>query len=314
MWNTIAAMLSRLSFGSITMALFIFKISSLIIHLINCLIIKKLTKSNKYMLLYGINPLVLLELLSNVHNDIYLIFFVLLSLYFLIKKKNICLTILFLILSIALKYSTVLIVPFILLYCFRKKTLPKRILWCCLTGIIIVLFVILLYMPFYRDITIFTNMLAQDGKYSQSIMALLMDRTKANTFFRGINKFRIPLFAIIYCIILIKSIFNRNSSIKHLMKNYNLIMLVFIFICLTTFQRWYVLWLLPTIIWQNKNMRYFIINITITGMIPLFTYFKVKHEIFRRGLYYSLMMIVLAVIFTIAYKILKRMRKYICQD
>ena len=72
------------------------------------------------MLLYGLNPLILIELLSNVHNDIYLILFLLLALYFLVRKKNILLTTVFLAFSMAIKFSTILIVPFILLYCFRK--------------------------------------------------------------------------------------------------------------------------------------------------------------------------------------------------
>ena len=305
-WNIISTLLVSLSFGKITLALFIFKIASMIIHVSNCVIIKKITKSNKYMLLYGLNPLVLIELLSNVHNDVYLIFFLLVSLYYLIKKKNIYLTILFLILSIAIKYSTVLIVPFILLYYFRKKSIPKRILYCCISGIVIIVSVALLYLPFYRDITIFKNMLAQDEKFSQSIMSLLVVKMKNNSIFDKINKHKIHLFAIIYGSLVVRTLFKRKFNFKYVMKKYNISMLIFIFICLTTFQRWYVLWLLPTIMWQNKKMKNFILNLTILGIIPSFIFFLVGNESYKLGIYYSITIIMLALIFTLIEAKLKK--------
>ena len=65
LYNTLSIGLSSLSFGNITIALFIFKIASLIVHIINCYLIKKITKNNKYVLLYGLNPLILIEFLAN---------------------------------------------------------------------------------------------------------------------------------------------------------------------------------------------------------------------------------------------------------
>ena len=295
LYNIISIILSFFSFGNITLALYIFKMVSLIVHILNSVIIGKITKSKKYMLLYGLNPLILIELLSNVHNDIYLILFLLLALYFLVRKKNILLTTVFLAFSMAIKFSTILIVPFILLYCFRKEKIFKRIKYCVLCGISIVTIVLLLYMPFYKDFSIFTNMLVQGGRYSQSIMTLLMVKLRGNNIFEKINKFKLPIFAIIYAIIVIRILFARKINLKNILNKYNLLMLIFIFICLTNFQRWYILWLIPTIIWQNKYMRYFIINLTFTSIIPLYAYFKIENDAFSKGIYYSLMTIVLAI-------------------
>ena len=311
-WNAISIGLVSLSFGSVTAALFIFKIASLLIHICNCYIIGKLTKGKKYILLYGLNPLILIELLSNVHNDIYLILFFLLSLYFLIKKKNIYLTVLFLVLSITIKYSTVLIIPFILLYYFRKESIFKRLCYCSIAGVIIVLCTILLYMPFYRDISIFTNMLVQDGKFTQSIMALLMVKMKDYQFvFNVINHIKLPILAIMYLVMLVKMLLRKKLSFKYVMNSYNIIMLMFIIFCLTTFQKWYVLWLIPTIIWKNKYMRYFILNLTITAIIPSYNYFKIENDAFSEGIYYSLIIIVLSlaliIIKTIYDKVVYRM-------
>ena len=312
-WNSIAKLLVSLSFGKVTIALFIFKIASLLIHVLNSYLIYKISKSNKYMLLYGLNPLVLIELLSNVHNDIYLILFILLSLYFLIRKKNICFTLIFLALSIAIKYSTVLIVPFILIYCFKDKNIPKRILYCLITGISITVLVIMFYLPYYRDISIFTNMLVQDGKYTQSIMALLFVKMNQNHLFKIINTFKLPIFALIYLITLLQVLVKNNINLKYIMKKYNMIMLIFIFVILTTFQKWYILWILPTMIWQNKNMRNFILSLTIAGIIPSLPYFCIENDAFSYGINYSLNIILFSTIIVLI-NIIKTKRRVKCQD
>ena len=293
LWNSIAKLLVSFSFGNVTIALFIFKIASYLIHVLNSYLIYKITKSSKYMLLYGLNPLILVEFLGNVHNDIYLVLFILLALYFLIRKKSKIFTMLFLALSVSIKYSTVLLVPFILIYCFKDKTIPKRILYCLLSGLGIIALVVLLYLPYYRDFTIFTNMLVQGSKYSQSIMLILMEKIDRNIF-NVINSYSIPIFAILYITILTVLIFKKKIIFKDIVIKYNFIMLIFIFVILTTFQKWYILWLIPTIIWQSKNMRKFLIYLTITGLIPSLHYFMVGGDPYIIGITYSLKMLVIS--------------------
>ena len=283
----------KFSFGSITIALFVFKFVAFLIHVLNSYIIYKITKSRKYMLLYALNPLVLIELLSNVHNDIYLILFILLALYFLIRKKNIYLTILFLALSVSVKYSSAFLVPFILMYYFRNKTVPKKIMYCLISGLSIISIVILFYLPYYEDYTVFTNMLAQGNKYSQSIPAFLMKKVGGNIF-NIVKTITIPSFIGVYIVLVGIMLFKKQITLKKLMKEYNFIMLIFIFLVLTTFQKWYVLWILPTIIWQNKQMRNFIIYLTITAIVPSIGYFLSQGDPFMAGISYSIKMLILS--------------------
>ena len=294
LWNSIAKLLVSFSFGNVTIALFVFKIASYLIHILNTYLIYKISKSKKYMLIYGLNPLILLEFLSNVHNDIYLVLFILLTLYFLVKGKNIYFTIIFLALSVSIKYSTLLLVPFILIYCFRDKTIPKRILYCFVSGISIIGLVVLMYLPYYRDYTIFTNMLVQGSRYSQSILTFLM--LKGNkSIFELISKLIRPIFIIIYIYILAFYVFKRKITLKELMRSYNFVMLVFIFLVLTNFQKWYILWIFPTIIWQTKNMRKFIMYLTITAIIPSMGYFCVQGDPYTIGMIYSTTILLLSV-------------------
>jgi len=236
-----------------------------------------------------------MEFLGSVHNDIYLIFFVLLALYYLIRKKNIYYTILFLALSISIKFSTVLLVPFILIYYFRNQTIPKRILYCFISGISIIGIVVLLYLPYYQDYTIFTNMLVQGGKYSQSIMMYLLLTLKPENF-EMVSKLLIPIFAIMYATGVVILLFKKQLNLREILSKYNIFMLIFIFVVLTNFQRWYVLWLLPTMIWQTKQMRQFILYITITAIIPTLNYFTVEAEPYYLGLQYSVSIIAMSVL------------------
>lgn len=293
LWNSVAKFLVSFSFGNLTVALLIFKLASYLIHVLNSYLIYKITKSSKHMLLYGLNPLILVEFLSNVHNDIYLVLFILLALYFLIRKKNIYFSIIFLALSISIKYSTVLLVPFVLIYCFRNNSIPKRILYCFISGFSIIVLVILFYLPYYRDLSIFTNMLVQGTKYSQSIMLYLMEKIPYNIF-RWIDSLKMLIFAIIYVIILIVLLFTRNITAKKMFRKYNITMLIFIFIVLTNFQKWYILWLFPTIPWQGKNMRKFIIYLTIVALIPSMGYFMVGGDPYTLGISYSIQMLIIS--------------------
>ena len=295
LWNIIAEFLVKLSFGSITIALFVFKIASLLVHILNSYFIYKITKSRKYMLLYGLNPLVLIELLSNVHNDIYLILFIILAIYFLLRKKNIYLTILFLALSVSVKYSTAFLVPFILIYCFKNEKISKRILFCTISGFSIIAIVALFYLRYYEDYTVFTNMLVQGNKYSQSILAFLMKRANENVF-NIVKAISMPAFISIYILSVLTVLFRKKVNLKQLMRKYNFIMLIFIFIVLTTFQKWYVLWLLPTIIWQSRRMRNFYLYLTITAIVPSIGYFLSQGDPFMVGISYSIKMLVLSTI------------------
>ena len=307
-WNGLAILLVSLSFGKVTVALYIFKIANLLVHILNCYLIYKITKSTKKVLLYGLNPLVLIELLSNVHNDIYLILSILLALYFLLEKKNIYLTILALGISVAIKYSTVLLIPFLLLYYFKDKSIAKRLGYCIITGIAIIGITIILYLPFYRDISIFTNMLAQGSRYSQSIMLLLMKIIPQPTF-RIINLLRIPLFLIIYSICLIRILLTNNIKKDILFKNYNILMIIFIFFILTNFQKWYILWLLPTMFYAGKQQKIIILFLTISAIIPSWQYFKIESDSYLAGIGYAFLVLLITMILFNGYELINTIKK-----
>ena len=89
-WTLICRFVAFLSFGSVDFGLLLFKLFALLVHVLNCYLIYKITNRKMFALLYGLNPLLLLEGIVCVHNDIFVILFTLISLYFLLKKKLYC--------------------------------------------------------------------------------------------------------------------------------------------------------------------------------------------------------------------------------
>ena len=67
LWTTICTGLSALSFGNINVALLIYKLANAIVHILNCLLIYKITKRKTLVVLYGLNPFILFEGIANAH-------------------------------------------------------------------------------------------------------------------------------------------------------------------------------------------------------------------------------------------------------
>ena len=135
LWTLICKLLTSISFGNIDVALAIFKGTNLIVHLINCLLIWKIAHKKKFVLIYGTNPAILFEALSNVHNDIFRVLFILLAIYFVTKKNNLKLSVAIVAMATAIKYLGILILPFIILYHLRKKNILEKIKYCVLYGL-----------------------------------------------------------------------------------------------------------------------------------------------------------------------------------
>lgn len=259
LWNFFAKILVSFSFGNVTIALYTFKLSALIVHILNCYIIYKITSNTKYVIMYGLNPAILIEALSNVHNDLYLIFMIQLAMYFLRNKKNIFFASIFLAFSIAIKYVTALLVPFILIYYFKDKNISKKIFFCFITGIFIILLVVIMYLPYYKDSSIYTNMLVQDFKFTQSIMTILLLSLDIKVFMI-IYMLRIPIFLVIYVITLIILLLKKEIKFEKICNTWSIFMFVFIFLVITNYQSWYFLWMFPVVFFTSPKVKEFVLS------------------------------------------------------
>lgn len=272
LWTLICSALTALSFGNVTIALFLFKLFNLSMHLLSCFMIHKITKKKMLVLLYALNPIILLEGLMDVHNEIFMITLILFAIYYTIRKKNLWLAVLFLALATAIKYFAILLLPFLVLYLLREKTIGKRIGYCILAGIEFLGILCLLYFIYFQDFSFLNVFSIQQNKYNSSIYYLLyslIGKNATNT----IKWVLLTIFAISYIGLAIRYLLKKEIIFRKLIRKYEAILFVFIFFLITNFNSWYLLWLVPTIFWlKPRHIKYLLILYTFAYILKFFTF------------------------------------------
>lgn len=114
-------------FGNFIITLFSFKLLSALFYLGTAFLIWKISRNMLSLILFSFNPLIVIETLMSSHNDIAMIFLVLLS-FFLLTRKKIFLGVLFFVLSILIKYSTIILIP-VFSYILWRLINNKEINW-----------------------------------------------------------------------------------------------------------------------------------------------------------------------------------------
>lgn len=257
-WTIICGILSTFSMGNLILGLFTFKIASIIVHILNCYMIFKISKKNIFVLMYGLNPFVLIEGIGNMHNDIYMMLFVLVAIYFLTKKKNIILSLLFLSFSVNIKFVMVLLLPYFVIYHLREMNLKQRILGCIKYGIIFLIMFVIPYLLYMKDFSIFTCFFVQRERYARGVYRFLK-LFLSNNILNIIKNSCLIIFCIIYIIRCFKLLFNKKISFRKEMQECFYFIFVFIFTLLTNFQAWYLIWISTFMIWQkSKNIKFII--------------------------------------------------------
>lgn len=251
---------STLSFKNVTICLLMYKLVNLIIHLANTYLIYKITGKKQFSMLYGLNPFVLIESMINVHNDIIVIFFIFVALYFLLKKKNLTICVVFLSISAGIKYFTLLLLPFVILYHYRdEKNIAKRFLKCVQFGLLFLAILGLEYMLYFRDFKILGAMLVQTDKYSKSIYsAIILVNEKLAVI---LKKITMLIFTILYIKICFATLVKKDMKFYKIIKDYNIGLALFLF-ALTNSQQWYLIWMFATIMWQKPKMIKYIVGIS----------------------------------------------------
>lgn len=125
-WLGLTIPFSFLGMGYFLVTFYLFKFIAFLsflgsVYFIEKILLKtKTSDSSSGVAFFALNPLILIEFLVSAHNDILMIFFAILSIYLLISKKRFVSAIA-LILSIGIKFATVFILPFYLVFLLSKK-------------------------------------------------------------------------------------------------------------------------------------------------------------------------------------------------
>lgn len=267
---------TKISFKNVDLCLFMFKIINVLLHILNCYLIYKITKKIKFSIIYGLNPLIFLEFIGNVHHDIVIVTFVLLALYFLLKKKQIVPSVIFLSIATGIKYYPILLLPIVILYYFKdEKKISRRIIKCMKYGILFVVVLALQYLIYAKDFSILTAMLIQNSKYYKTIYAGLAFGFEKQMPVIEMRRLVLIIFVVAYIKFCFKLLFNKEQKFYKIIRKYNWLLILLI-LSLSNFQQTYYIWLLPTIMWQKGDMIKCIIGLTIASEIgnSIFMFFK----------------------------------------
>lgn len=253
-WTLICKIVAGCSFGNIDFALLIFKLVNVFVHLINCYLIYKISNKKIFTLLYGLNPFILIEGIACVHNDMFVALFMLAALYFLRNKKKLIVSVAFLAMATAIKYFAIILLPFIIIYYFREEKPLKRFQKCIQYGCLFLVFLAIPYLFYIRDGQVLSGLFIQQEKLAKSFYIIITEYFKEPSISTStVNHVLLGSFTIIYfftCIILLNK---KNIKFRDEMKKANYFIMAFLFLLITNFQPWYIMWLFPLLIWQKAD-------------------------------------------------------------
>ncbi|HRN69572.1 MAG TPA: hypothetical protein PLS49_00145 [Candidatus Woesebacteria bacterium] len=132
-WTLLSGIPHFLGFNTFIGGILGFKLLSACALVIISIIIWKLTNSIKNTVFFLLNPLVLIELVGSGHNDGVMMVFALLS-FFFIQRKRYVLAFSCILLSIGIKFATIIIFP-IILYAIIQELRGKKVGYTRLYGI-----------------------------------------------------------------------------------------------------------------------------------------------------------------------------------
>ena len=260
-WMLITNLYSVFSGNSIFAAIYVYKLMAFLLFILSIFLIKKITKNDLYVMLFGLNPYILYQFLANGHNDFYVIFLVLLAIYLFKVKNKKELSVACLAIATSIKYYPVLFVPFLLFYFIKdEKNIKDKICKLALYSIEYLFIVLFPYIFYARDINAILSPLIQQTKYSYSLQgAIFFISDKNVALINVISKCILASFAFYYLYLFIRDFFIKdNITFEEIVGDLAKITISFIVVVLTCYNSWYIGWIVPFMIFRNiKENRIF---------------------------------------------------------
>jgi len=270
-------------------SILLFKTFFAALHLANTWLVDK-TLGRRFAWLYAFNPLILFEFLINGHNEVLMIFFCLLSFYFLWRKtsnlKNSWLSIFFLTLGILLKFVPLMLLPIWgLALLWRIKDKVKKILFIGLSIPLIIGTGWLVYLPFWQGLSTITKPILNQMHFFNYLLTspLIVFIYKILTAIKMDSPWNVAiltsraLFLCFLLFIIIKIIREwREKNVKRLLSYGTLIMLAFYASFFSWLMPWYFTFLLLLLLisYSLNNQKGYLITFYIITILEL-TYYLI---------------------------------------
>lgn len=114
------------------------------------------------------------------------------------------------------------------------------------------------YLFYVRDIQVLNGLLVQQEKLAKNFYIILTEYCKEPRISAAtVNHVLLGVFTIIYfftCIILLNK---KKIKLREEMRKANYFIMAFLFLLITNFQPWYIMWLFPLLMWQKaENIKW----------------------------------------------------------
>lgn len=257
LWLLLMAVVSLLGTGSVVLSLYVLKFLFLLafwgcVYLLYKILYKHNIKNKFfYLTLFIWNPLLLWEGLLNLHNDIF-IALLLLAVIYLMMQKRFILMFLFLWLSVLIKYITLLLLPFFVIYFYKKIKIKN---WFIIVGLIFIV-TLLSYAWFLNAGEAIWQGLLTQGTQKESLgyyaplpyfLLMLLVSFLSSELSTVIVMWCINILFIVLYFVLLRKLLKNNSE-DNLIKFSCLSLILYVFVASFWWQSWYVLWLLPLLV------------------------------------------------------------------
>ena len=106
----------------------------------------------------------------------------------------------------------------------------------------------------------------------------------------NVNKIFLISFVIIYFFTNLTLLFKKNIKFGEESRNYEYFLMAFLFLLITNFQTWYIMWLFPLMMWQKKENIQLIIQISIVSQFAN-SVFLINGDGWRNGTPFTFFMV-----------------------
>lgn len=280
-WLGLAILPTILAGKSVLFGVFLFKLLAIIFNSATCYfifrILGRLKPNYQHFgtIIYAFNPLILFEIANNGHNDIIMMFLVILSIYFFAKNRY-YLSFSALLLAVFVKYIALILLPVLILFIFsnlsNKKEKFKFVISCLF---ITCLLLILNYFAIGKIMfiakgteaiaKIFNPFLLPPGQ----LLFYLFLNPNFSEIQLFVKSFGYLIFLIFYFFILGSFFWQRKKSLVDLVNIFSLIILFYLVLATSQLMPWYLVWFFPLAILLKQ---YHGIVIFLTGFIPICFY------------------------------------------
>jgi hypothetical protein len=184
------------------------------------------------------NPFVLLEVSVNGHNDIAMLFLILLALY-AVTRERLLVAVVLLALACMVKYAAVFLIPLVLLYgAWRQQTSEDRLVYVGSALAWSFAVVAVLYFPFWQGTDTLSILVNQTQRSSNSLSSVLYSLRTGRL---GVDQTAIVgwlLFAAVYAFALLRS----RDDLDRLLQGCFLVLFGFLALAAGNVEGWYLLW------------------------------------------------------------------------